>query len=93
MKEFDAPCAGKPELFDADNWTDSTMGLEYCRKCPFRLQCLDLVDPAANWYEGVVGGMLWVNGKPMLKEWRKMNADTRPFADPETTIYYMKRYE
>lgn len=84
-----APCIGNPELFDASTWQSASVALEACKNCPFRYECLVVVDPAASWYEGVVGGMLWVCGKPMVKEWRRIKPERRPFADIETTTFYM----
>ena len=41
--------------------------LAYCEECPVQGWCLDTVDPAANHYDGVVGGLAWLNGRVIFK--------------------------
>jgi hypothetical protein len=77
MARFDPPeepnC--KPEdaeLFDNDLTYGMALGI--CKDCPIRDYCLDWVDPARNYYDGVVGGVAWHDGKP-LNRWTNINRD------------------
>lgn len=56
------PCSGQSRIFDDQAW--APWAIEICQPCPHRLACLNLVDPARNWYDGTVGGHFWINGKP-----------------------------
>lgn len=60
------PPACKPddaELFD--NEFTYGMALAICQDCPVKDWCLDWVDPARSYYDGVVGGVAWADGRPM----------------------------
>jgi len=65
--EPDAACIGvHPEFFDIPEFYPTA--LEVCKPCPVRLWCLQLVDPANSYYDGVAGGHVWQNGKPVDSE-------------------------
>jgi hypothetical protein len=51
------------------------MALAYCETCPVRAWCLSWVDPARNWYDGVVGGHVWQNGEPQ-PQYKRTGNDT-----------------
>lgn len=72
----DAPCAaGSPYDHDLPPIAPSpalrrylmldfqvTAALARCRSCPFTQQCLDRVQPTRNYYDGVCGGLVFLNG-------------------------------
>lgn len=66
MKQYnpDANCIGQdPRLFDLPaHFPDA---LYTCEPCTARLWCLQWVNPASNHYDGVVGGHVWSNGRPV----------------------------
>ena len=37
--------------------------LQNCRQCPYRAECLERVQPARDYYDGVCGGYVWLNGQ------------------------------
>ena len=90
MSDFEnAPCIGKANLIDAVTWRDAAPALnDCCRVCPYRLQCLIEVNPASSWYEGVCGGIVWLNGKPQEKEYSHLHPLHRPYADFEALNEY-----
>lgn len=60
----DAPCAREDHtLFMASDYYTASPALMVCGACPFRKQCLTWVNPARSWYDGVAGGVLWLDGK------------------------------
>lgn len=60
----EANCIGiNPAFFEHEEFYD--IGLEACSTCNVRLWCLQLVDPANNWSDGVIGGHAWQNGRPI----------------------------
>jgi hypothetical protein len=59
-----ANCIGQePRTFDLEDCYPDALAI--CETCTVRSWCLNLVDPANNWYEGVVGGHIWSGGKPV----------------------------
>jgi hypothetical protein len=55
-----------PTLFDANAWTpEARVALRYCLECPVQLLCLTVVVTPASFYDGVAGGMVWRNGRPV----------------------------
>lgn len=57
----DPACVGTdPYVFD-NEWTYG-MALGICKPCPVKAWCLQTVDPAKNYYDGVVGGHVWKEG-------------------------------
>lgn len=57
-------CEGTdPAMFDEQIFYDYVLTI--CDECPVRLWCLQWVDPAKNFYDGVVGGHAWADGKPL----------------------------
>lgn len=73
---FDAACLGlEPKFFDAKTWDASLVGLNACWSCTVRYECLRLVDPARNYYDGIAGGYVWVEG--VLREW-SIHGDIEP---------------
>jgi hypothetical protein len=63
-----APCAeADPWLFDQNSIDLALPALDYCRYCPFWKECDELVEPKKNFYDGVVGGRVWKNGKILVR--------------------------
>lgn len=54
-----------PYIFD-NTWTYG-MALGTCQTCTVQAWCLQTVDPARNYYDGVVGGHVWRDGRPVDK--------------------------
>ena len=52
-----------PVLFDAVTHESAHEALQMCRRCPVKTECLMVVAPARNHFDGVVGGLIWFNGK------------------------------
>lgn len=71
----------EPTIFDVE--FTFPMALAICATCPVRSWCLNTVDPARNYYDGVVGGHAWHDGKPMLRY-----SDT---TDPALQLYLKNR--
>lgn len=75
-------CEGEePTLFDDQLFFG--MALALCNECPVRWWCLNTVDPARNFYDGVVGGHAWHEGKPIPK-WSDV------YGDPVLSTYLGK---
>lgn len=53
-----------PDIFDAIRATEAEPGLQVCSLCESKAECLNQVDPANNNFDGIVGGAIWINGKP-----------------------------
>jgi WhiB family redox-sensing transcriptional regulator len=63
-----APCAGvDPWLFDQNQIDLALTGLDYCRFCPFWVECNEWVKPKLNFYDGVVAGKVWKNGRVLAR--------------------------
>ena len=63
-----APCRDSdPWLFDQFNLDLAQPALNYCAKCPFWNECESLVQPKPNFYDGIVGGKVWRNGRIIAK--------------------------
>jgi hypothetical protein len=59
-----ARCNGEDDtLFNATWFPVAYEALRYCAECPVRLECLDYISPAQNFYSGVAGGMVWSEGR------------------------------
>ena len=59
-----APCReADPWLFDQFNLDLTQPALNYCSRCIFWEECDSLVKPKVNFYDGVVAGKVWRNGK------------------------------
>ncbi len=43
--------------------SEAALTLRACNKCPIRLECEAVVDPAHTWFDGVCAGRLWRNGR------------------------------
>lgn len=72
-------CLGEdPVLFDDQLFFG--MALAICQDCPVRWWCLNTVDPKRNYYDGVVGGHAWHDGKPIPKY-------SDIYGDPVLTTY------
>lgn len=52
-----------PEHFDTFDYFICRFALEVCVPCPVKLQCLQQVDPAQNFFDGVAGGIAWRDGR------------------------------
>jgi hypothetical protein len=63
-----APCAdADPWLFDQNQVDLALPGLDYCRFCPFWIECDEWVKPKSNSYDGVVAGRVWKNGRVLAR--------------------------
>lgn len=63
-----APCRDSdPWLFDQFNLDLAQPALNYCARCPFWNECESLVQPKPNFYDGIVGGKVWRNGRIIAK--------------------------
>jgi len=63
-----APCRkADPWLFDQNEIDLAMPGLNYCRFCPFWIECEEWVNPKSNAYDGVVGGKVWKNGRVLAR--------------------------
>lgn len=72
----EAPCAGRwwmtdipPELRHNTNRTTIVAamqpGLALCAGCPFAAECTATVAPRESFYDGVCGGLVYRNGRPI----------------------------
>ncbi|MER5862342.1 hypothetical protein [Kitasatospora sp. NPDC002040] len=61
-----AACAGLPvgAVF-ATRYAQALPALLACGRCALRTECVTAVDPANSWFDGVSGGRLWRNGRPI----------------------------
>ncbi|MBB4948518.1 WhiB family redox-sensing transcriptional regulator [Kitasatospora gansuensis] len=61
-----AACTGLPggTVF-ATRYAQALPALLACGRCPLRAECEAAVDPANSWFDGVCGGRLWRNGRPI----------------------------
>lgn len=63
-----APCSkADPWLFDQNQVDLALPGLNYCRFCPFWQECDEWVEPEKYFYDGVVGGKVWKNGRVLAR--------------------------
>ena len=63
-----APCReADPWLFDQFNLDLAQPALNYCSTCVFWQECDSLVQPKSNFYDGVVAGKVWRNGRILAK--------------------------
>lgn len=67
----DTPCAGVAGfVHDPGRNRDETAvrlvvfssRLALCLECPYRAECIDLVQPQQSRFDGICGGRLWING-------------------------------
>ncbi|WP_405803449.1 hypothetical protein [Streptomyces sp. NBC_01187] len=63
----DAPCVGDlrfaPTEATEETVRDSRDLLTVCQGCPFRAQCIGLVQPRHSRFDGICGGRLWLDGE------------------------------
>lgn len=52
----------EPHLFDMTDHFSARYALAYCRTCPVIKLCELEIDPQRNFYDGVVGGLVYANG-------------------------------
>ena len=63
-----APCReADPWLFDQFNLDLVQPALNYCSRCIFWTECESLVQPKPSFYDGVVAGKVWRNGRILAK--------------------------
>ena len=63
-----APCRdADPWLFDQFNLDLAQPALNYCSRCIFWQECDSLVQPKPSFYDGVVAGKVWRNGRIVAK--------------------------
>jgi hypothetical protein len=64
----EAPCRNSdPWLFDQHQIELAVPALNICKGCKFWEECDSLVKPKSNFYDGVVAGKLWRNGRILAK--------------------------
>lgn len=63
LRENAACREAAPSLFDAVEGILVTYALSYCGKCEVVKQCEAFVRPRKSFYDGVVAGKLWRNGR------------------------------
>ena len=64
----EAPCReADPWLFDQFNLDLAQPALNYCSRCIFWEECDSLVQPKPSFYDGVVAGKVWRNGRIVAK--------------------------
>jgi len=64
----EAPCReADPWLFDQFNLDLAQPALNYCSRCIFWEECESLVQPKPSFYDGVVAGKVWRNGRILAK--------------------------
>ena len=64
----EAPCRdADPWLFDQFNLDLTQPALNYCASCIFWTECESLVKPKSNFFDGVVAGKVWRNGRILAK--------------------------
>ncbi len=63
-----APCReADPWLFDQFNLDLAQPALNYCSRCIFWEECESLVQPKPSFFDGVVAGKIWRNGRVLAK--------------------------
>ncbi|GAA2439537.1 WhiB family transcriptional regulator [Streptomyces mauvecolor] len=61
-----AACIGLPDdAVFAREPEAARPALRACDICPVRRSCLEAVAPRHSWFDGVSGGRLWRNGRPV----------------------------
>lgn len=72
----DAACIeADPRFFDAVTWEEAEPALTYCGECPVKPICERHVlssRPTASHFDGVAGGRVWRDGRPVPRpvQWR-----------------------
>jgi len=62
VTDHEPACANAwPPLFDLPEWNSTA--LQICDQCPVRFWCLNHVDPARSYFDGVAGGHTWHEGR------------------------------
>ena len=56
-----ASCAGLRPVCDDPIYPEYALTL--CETCPVKRTCLDVVDPAYSFFDGVAGGLVWLEGR------------------------------
>ncbi len=63
-----APCReADPWLFDQFNLDLAQPALNYCSRCIFWEECESLVQAKPSFFDGVVAGKIWRNGRVLAK--------------------------
>ena len=63
-----APCRNAdPWLFDQTNLDLAQPALSHCSRCIFWQECESLIQPKANFFDGVAAGKVWRNGRILAK--------------------------
>ncbi|MGW3488815.1 WhiB family transcriptional regulator [Streptomyces sp. NPDC001054] len=61
-----AACLGlPPEVVFTRHEKLAAPALRACARCPVTRECEEAVDPGRHWFDGVCGGRLWRNGRPV----------------------------
>ena len=85
-------CEGQDPWFFEDPFAHQ-YALDICALCPVRLWCLNQVDPARMYFDGVAGGHVWKDGElvrswlpdkpdPVLVTYLTTNRITKKLQDP-----------
>ncbi|MFE9258965.1 WhiB family transcriptional regulator [Streptomyces sp. NPDC006879] len=61
-----AACSSLPPgIVFARRESEARPALVACRRCPVVARCIEAVAPAESFFDGVSGGRLWRNGRPV----------------------------
>lgn len=63
LRENAACREAAPTLFDATEGISVTYALSYCERCIVVKECEAFVRPRKSFFDGVVAGRLWRNGR------------------------------
>jgi len=69
----EANCIDKPARYFDETEYDSIIAeaaLSICSECKVQEECLLVVNPSNSFYDGIVGGIIFKNGKIQKKEKR-----------------------
>lgn len=68
---------------------------ELCDRCPVQLWCLEIVNPANTWYDGVCGGLNWANGRYLTRPNHTHTPAQQHYLNqnPEAEILLRSRYK
>ena len=72
--DAEAACIGTdPLLFDAKSYATAGPALAVCGRCPVKVECLAVVAPQGNEFDGVCAGEVWRAGRRVRppKRWEK----------------------
>jgi WhiB family redox-sensing transcriptional regulator len=87
-----ANCKGvNPKVFDFTEWERARYALVLCSSCPVKDLCVAEIDPVWNSYDGVCGGFVWLNGKPLIRQYLVLTEAERPYANMDGIEKYLRK--